>query len=171
MTALQCAICATDDEFAQASLFLLQHFRDVHPSYSTLETATLIYMYITEGHLVLARDGENAVGACAYYHGTRDNGYEDKEVVLIDVALSDRTYRGSRLFLQGLSFMIGAIAKRHPEAKEIRLVAQSDNRYLNRLYSKFVEPSGVRDGRWGEETIYAGRIDKIRSVVDKWNRV
>lgn len=165
------AVCETDDEFAQASLFLLQRIRDVHASYSTLSATALIYSYLTEGHLVLAKDGGIPVAVGVYFHGTRENGFADKDVALIDLALSDRAYRGSLLFAEGLAFMVNTIAQRHPGVREIRLAAQSDNRYLNRLYAKFVEPCGVRDGEWGPETIYAGSIGNIRSVLEKWNRV
>ncbi|MDG0792503.1 hypothetical protein OMP38_17700 [Cohnella ginsengisoli] len=94
MTALQCAVCATDDDFAQASLFLLEHMRDVHPSFSVLDTVTLAYHYIAEGSIVLVREGEEAVGLGAYYHGTREEAFNDKEIALIDLALAVRSHRG-----------------------------------------------------------------------------
>ncbi|SFA78871.1 Acetyltransferase (GNAT) family protein [Cohnella sp. OV330] len=171
MAHFQFTLCETDDDLAQASLFMLQHIRDVHPSYSMLATTALIYSYLTEGHLVLAKKDGHPVGIGVFFHGTRDDGFADKNVALIDLALSDREYRGSRLFSEGLAFMVHTIAERHPGVREIRLAAQSDNRYLNRLYAKFVEPCGVRDGEWGPETIYAGSVGKIRSVLEKWNRV
>ncbi|MDG0810179.1 hypothetical protein [Cohnella rhizosphaerae] len=171
MRALQCAVCETDDDFAQASLFLLDHMRDVHPSFSVLDTVTLVYHYIAEGFIVLVRDGGEAVGLGAYYHGTREEAFADKEIALIDLALAARSRRGTRVFADGFGFMLRAISERHPEVREVRLAAQSDNRYLNRLYAKFARPYGVRDGALGEETLYAGPIEHILSMLVKWNRV
>ncbi|MFC3803329.1 hypothetical protein [Cohnella sp. GCM10012308] len=171
MTALQCAVCETDDDFAQASLFLLEHMRDVHPSFSVLDTVTLIYHYLTEGSVVLVREGGEAVGLGAYYQGTREEAFADKEIALIDLALAARPHRGTRVFLDGFGFMVRTISERHPEVREVRLTAQSDNKYLNRLYAKFVRPYGVRDGALGEETLYAGPIEHILSMLGKWNRV
>ncbi|WP_217593225.1 hypothetical protein [Cohnella sp. GbtcB17] len=171
MTALQCAVCATDDDFAQATLFLLEHMRDVHPSFSVLDSVTLAYQYITEGSIVLVREGGQAVGLGAYYHGTREQAFNDKDVALIDLALAVRSHRGTRVFLDGFGFTIRSIAERHPEVREVRLAAQSDNQYLNRLYAKFVRPYGVRDGVLGAETLYAGDIEHILSMLGKWNRV
>lgn len=171
MTALQCALCASDDDFAQAGLFLLRHMRDVHPSFSTLDTVALLYQYITEGRIVLVRDGGETVGLGAYYHGTREADVENKAVALIDLALSARAYRGSRVFVEGFGFTVRTIAERHPEVREIRLAAQSANRYLNRLYAKFAAPCGTRNGAWGEETLYAGSVADIASMLSRWNRV
>lgn len=171
MTALQCALCASDDDFARAGLFLLRHMRDVHPSFSTLDTVALLYQYITEGRIVLVRDGGETVGLGAYYHGTREADFENKAVALIDLALAARAYRGSRVFVEGFGFTVRTIAERHPEVQEIRLAAQSANRYLNRLYAKFAAPCGTRDGAWGEETLYAGSIANIASMLARLNRV
>jgi len=171
MTDFRFTVCETDDEFAQASLFMLQHIRDVHPSFSTLDTAALIYSYLAEGHLVLAKKAEDPVAVGVFFHGTREEGFADRDVALIDLALSDRNCRGSSLFVKGLAYMVESIAARLPGVREIRLVAQSDNRYLNRLYAKFVRPIGTRDGDWGSETVYAAPIANISSMLLQWNRV
>ncbi|CAI6080000.1 hypothetical protein [Cohnella sp. JJ-181] len=171
MRALHCSICATDDDFAQASLFLLEHMRDVHPSFSVMDTVTLVYQYITEGTIVLVKEGGEAVGLGAYYHGTRDEAYENKDIALIDLALAARSHRGTRVFLDGLGFTVRSIAERHPEVREVRLAAQTANEYLNRLYAKFAAPTGVREGAWGEETLYSAEVTEITAVLGKWNRV
>ncbi len=169
---MHCQKCVSDDDFAKASLFLLAHKRDLHLSFTTLEMVTLIYSYITQGHLVVVKnDDKRVVGAGAYYYGTPEQEFQDKAVAWLDVAIADKAYRGSRIFLQGLLFMVNKIIEEHPEVQEIRLAALAENDYLCRLYSKFTSASSVREGTHGKEIVFCEKINILRGTLNKFFKV
>ncbi|MEK8127618.1 hypothetical protein WMW72_06775 [Paenibacillus filicis] len=164
--------CESDDDFAKASSFMLQHRFDLDPAMTTLDAVALMYTYITEGHLIQVLDGEGRVIAIgAYYYGSRGQAAQDEETALIDMALVDWNHRGTRLFLKGLTFMIGQIIEHHPKVQEVRVVAQAKNAYTCRLYGKFLEQAGTREGSSGQEMLFCGKVNNLTSILKKWNKV
>ncbi|NOV01066.1 hypothetical protein [Paenibacillus planticolens] len=172
MTAMSCKRCVTDDDFAQASLFFLANRRDMHPSYSTIDTITLLYRYMKQGRIIQALDrDERMIGVSAYYHGTPEHDFEDKHIALMDMAVLSRTHRGSRMFLKGLSFMVDEITAGEPDVQEIQLAALADNVYLCRLYAKFTDSSREFDSEMGKQVIFSVKINNLKAFLDKYKKV
>lgn len=164
--------CQTDEEYAKVSVFLLEHKRDLRPSYKTMDMVTLLYTYLTEGHLIQVLNKENdVIGASVYFLGTRQNEYKDKEVAFVDVAVVNKAYRGTRLFINGLLYLINTIMKEHPQVEELRFVTLPNNKYLCRLYAKFMTESYI-DGKGADkEVVFCGKIKKIHTTLAKYNKV
>lgn len=164
--------CVSDDDFAKASIFMLARKRDLHPAYSTLEMVTLIYSYVTQGHLICAKDAENqVVGIAAYYYGTPEQEFQDTDIALVDVAIADKAYRGSRLFIRGLLYMVDEIIKEGPDVQEFRLAALAENDYLCRLYAKFTRSRFEREGTHGKEVVFCEKINNLRDTLKKFTRI
>ncbi|SDE44509.1 hypothetical protein SAMN02799630_03387 [Paenibacillus sp. UNCCL117] len=164
--------CESDEDFARASSFMLEHRYDLHPSFGTLDVVTLMYGYITEGHLLLAiGEGGALAGIAAYYQGTREQEFRDREVALVDMVIFGREHRGTRMFLMGLNYLIDHITEKHPEVTEIRLAALASNGYLCRLYGKIMDRCGSRMGTHGEEIIFCSKVNNFRAILEKWNKV
>lgn len=162
----------SDDDMAGASLFFLERKYDLHPSFTTLGMLELLYGYMTRGHLFCGflPDGSVIAGA-AYYLGTPEREYADQHVALIDITILDRAYRSSTYFLHGLTCLIDSIQQQHPEVREVRFVALSENTYLCRLYAKFAAFAYKREGHKGEETVFIDRIEKIVATLKKYRRI
>jgi hypothetical protein len=172
MMTTNCRKCSSDDDFAKASLFMLSHKRDLHPSYTTLEMVTLIYSYATQGHLLCAIDADNrVVGVAGYYYGTPEKEFQDKDVVLADLAIAAKSYRGSRLFLQGLQYIVNEVSEEHPEVQQFRIAALEENDYLCRLYAKFTSSRFSREGTHGKEIVFCEKINSLRGTLTKFRRV
>ncbi|TBL73951.1 hypothetical protein [Paenibacillus thalictri] len=164
--------CTTDDEFADISLFLLDHRLDLHASLSTVDIISLLYSFITEGHLIRVTDDEHrTIAALTYYHGTPENEFADRHTAMIGLTVADRTYRGSRLFFNGLRFIVDHIAEQHPEVQEVQFAAVKENTYLCRLYSKFMTFSHLRDGRNGQEMVFCEKINNLKATLAKLAKV
>lgn len=169
---MQCTRCTSDEDFAKVSLFLLANKRSLHPSFSTMDAITMLYSYITDGHLIQVTNADGLVTAmCAYYLGTPEQDYADKEVAFIDVAIAHPEYRGSRLFLTGLKYTFQSILANHAEVREIRFAALSENKYVCKLYAKFATFSYRRDGAIGEEMVFRANIDEINAFLTKFYHV
>jgi len=164
--------CVSEDELAEVSLFLLDRRHDLHPSIATLDMVTLLYQYITQGHLHCGMDRDGRiVGAFAYYVGAPEEEFADRTFVLIDIVISDRAYRGTRFFLNCLDYMEVIVRKDHPEVDKARFAALADNSYLCKLYAKFAAPCCRREGVSGPEMVFSERIDKICSTLRKYKHV
>lgn len=162
--------CVNDEDFAKVSLFILERRHDLHPSFTTLDMVELLYMYLTQGYLHQGAQADNRIiGASAYFHGTPEREFTDKEVALIDMVILDKTYRGTRLFIHSLKYMVGWIMDEHPEVDELRFAALSENTYLCKLYSKFAKSSYTRDGKIGQETVFFENINKIGTILKKFD--
>ncbi|WP_046233557.1 hypothetical protein [Paenibacillus algorifonticola] len=164
--------CENDEEYAKASLFLLKHRRDLHPAYTTMDTLSLLYSYLTEGQLVIGLDEQHQVNSIsAYYYGTPEQDFQNKEVVFVDMVIVEQMHRGTRLFAEGLNFLVHKVLENRPEVQELSLAALSENKRLCRMYSKFVEEKYKREGALGEETVFGGEIRKIGTMLRKTNPV
>jgi hypothetical protein len=163
--------CQNDEELAKISLFILNNRHDLHPSYSTLDMVALLYSYITEGILVYTVDDQNKVlGASAYYLGTREHNFEDRHIAYVDIVIVDKTERGTRVFIQGLIYLIDHISHTHPDVEEIQFSALSDNKYICKLYGKFAKASYTRDGAIGEETVFSEKISILKHQLKRFQR-
>lgn len=164
--------CNRDEEYAQATLFLLAHRRDLHPAFTTIDTVSLIYTYMTEGHLFqVTNEHGQIIALSAYYHGTPEQNFQDTHLAFIDIALADPAYRGSRLFVRGLHELVRAITACHQEVQELRFAALHTNAYNLKLYAKFARPVEIRAGRLGAEQVFAAPIDELHTMLSKWNKV
>lgn len=164
--------CASDEDFAKVSLFALANKRDMHLAFGTLDMVTLLCTYMTQGHLLYITDADNRViGILAYYHGTPEEQFKDREVAFADMAIMDKAYRGTRLFLNGLHYMVEQMVEAHPEVQELRFMAFSENTYLCRLYSKFMTSNYTREGLLGEETVFCVKIHRLRTTLNEVYKV
>lgn len=162
-------LCASDDDYAKASLFILERRRDLHPAFTTLDMVALLYSYATDGHLFVAeKDDGELIAASAYYRGTPERDHEDKRVAFVDLVIMDRRFRGSRVFMAGLKSLVDHIAAEYPEIEEMRFAALADNAYICKLYAKFAQFSCMREGAIGQEMIFSEKIARFGSTLGKY---
>lgn len=164
--------CEQEAELARICLFILDHKRDLHPSYTTMDMVELLYSYATDGHFLYITDVSGTIiGATAYYQGTPELEFRDKNIAFVDIAIIAHNHRGTRLFVKGLYFLAAQVRKRHPEVEEIRLVALAENHYNCRLYAKFAELRYERDGVIGREKVFSVEIHSLLSSYNGFNHV
>jgi hypothetical protein len=166
--------CVSDEDLAKFCLFFLDYKRDLHPAYSVIDALNVLHLYLTRPQAYLVQitdDNSRVIGASAYYHGTEEQEFNDKDVAFLDMAIMNRTYRGSRLFLNGLQFLVSQIEENHPEVQEIKLAALAENDHLCKMYAKITETSYIREGVVGEEKVFCVKLNKLKTIFKKYNRV
>jgi hypothetical protein len=161
-----CKSCTSDDDYAKVSLFALEHKREMHPSFFTLDMVASLLTYMMEGHLLFTENESGKVtGISAYYHGTPEEEFQNRHIAILDMAIIDRTYRGSRIFAKGLRYMVEQIAANHPEVEELHFRTLADNVYLRNMYSKIAEETGTRDGDVGKETFFCVKLHRLKATL------
>jgi hypothetical protein len=168
---LEAKRCTTDDEVAAACLFLFERKKDLHPSFTSLSTVTLLYRYVTEGRLVMVtdREKERVVAVCGYFYGTPEQEYDDRDrLVLLDIVIIDRDYRRTRVFVRGFQHVLQFVQEENPHVTELRFVAQASNRYVQALYGKFAEAKELRDSELGPEQVYAVKIHSLKAFLNRF---
>lgn len=164
-------LCTSDDDFSKASIFMIDHQKDIHPSYTTLDMVSLVYSYITQGYIISVTNTANEIiGLVSYFHGTVEKEFKDKEIAYIDLALLSRDYRGSYVFYKGLLYLVTYILNQLPEVKELRLEALKENTNLCKLYSKFTSPLYEKDSERGKIIVFSEEIKKVETILFKKNR-
>lgn len=161
-----CKSCVSDDDYAKVSLFALKHKHEMHPSFFTLDMVASLVTYMMQGHLLFTENESGKVtGISAYYHGTPEEQFQNRHVAMLDMAIIDRTYRGSRIFAKGLQFMIGQISVNHPEVEELHFKTLADHVYLRNMYSKIAAETGTRDGAVGKETFFCVKLHRLKATL------
>ncbi|CAG7648547.1 hypothetical protein PAESOLCIP111_05620 [Paenibacillus solanacearum] len=167
-----CKRCVSDEALAAVSLFAIENRRELHPSFGTLDMVSLLCSHITEGHLIYITNSDNRVlGMMTYYHGTPEKQFEDKDIAFVNFAIMARAYRGTRLFVKGLYYMVELIIEAHPDVQELRFNALSENTYLCRLYSKFAIARYTQESNLGEETVFCAKIHQLRASLTRYIKV
>lgn len=161
-----CKSCVSDEDFAKVSLFALEHKREMHPSFFTLDMVSSLVTYMMQGHLLFTEDESGKVtGISAYYHGTPEEEFQNRHVAMLDMAIIEKTRRGSRIFAKGLRFMVEQIAANHPEVDELHLKTLADNVYLRSMYSKIAKETGTYDGAVGKETFFCVKLHRLKATL------
>jgi len=168
----QYKLCQNDSDFAKASLFIMENKWDLHAGFSTLDMVDLLYSYATEGRILMLTDPEERIIAvAAYYIGTPEERFTDRDIAFVDLALTDEAYRGTRLFVRGLTILAEVLQQEPHPIQELRFVAHSDNSYLCRLYRKFTTSSTSREGSLGPETVFYVTFQYLTTILNRYNNI
>ncbi|MFD0676484.1 MULTISPECIES: hypothetical protein [unclassified Paenibacillus] len=166
--------CVSDEDLANFSIFFLDFKRDLHPAFSAIDVVSVLQLYLSRPQAYLLQmtdDNNRVIGVSAYYHGTEEQDFKDKEVAFVDLAIFDRAYRGTLLFMKGFRYLVNLIVEDHPEVRELRLAALAENDYICKLYSKLTETNYTREGIAGEEKVFCVKINKLMTIFKKFNHV
>ena len=134
------------------------------PDRNTVEQ--LINKCFSKGSVIGAYVKDELGGAMGYFYGEPDLNYVNKEVVFMYMAAILPKYRCSRLFHQ---VFISTLQQFQKEGKtEIRLQAEADNPYTNKLYSRFAEPIAEKKSLRGKRVIeYGASINDALQVLTR----
>lgn len=130
-----------------------------------LAVKKVVDLVFDKGGFVAGFDSNNQVQAMfGFFFGDPSEGFENKDLMFIYVAAISKAFRLSRTFLQGItSIMQEGIRLK---IDQFRMQASINDRYLNRLYSKFSNPIGQSKTLRGYPVIvYQGNIDDVFSKI------
>lgn len=155
--------CESDQDYAQFTLYFIRHRADFNPEFSLQDTLTHVLESLHDSHIVLVEDDlGTVVGWIHYRYVTADHQTTPEgEIVFVNSVIVAEKYRSSRTFIRGFRHLVKQIAEENKSVKQFQFYAQSNNVYLNRLYAKFADVIGEREGYFGTENIYSTNFDQL----------
>jgi len=164
------SICNDDHNLAKAALFIMEHKHTIHPAYTTTDMVALIYGYVTNGHIITVKDGNgDIIGITAFFIGTEDEQFRNKQIAYVDVAVCTKEYKLSRIFMRGLSYLIRTLATEYPTVEQVQFAALIENEYLCKLYGKLTTSHFDRPGTIGDERVFSAPISHFQSFLTKFS--
>lgn len=154
--------------------FLLAHYSELNLPYSFSTTLSYICspLFMTGSAILCFDEEDEPAGAFGFIHGTGERNYEDQHVVQLQVAFIVKKYRGSRVFMEGLRFLVQHLDEHVDEVvpvQEIRFWAPHEVR-MHRLFSKFAEQVSSKTLEAGTLNAYVVRLAELRAYLASFDR-
>lgn len=148
--------CSEDLEYEQFIRFFLKYRNQMTPAYPLSYAIQVLAEQVQNGHIIIGLDESGEVmGSLAYYYGTPDQDYVDKQNILIEVLLIKEEFQRSTAFIQGFDFFVQEIESSGGSIEHVLFYAHKESAYLRRLYSKFAKKVSEREAHLGIVDVYA----------------
>lgn len=160
--------CLTDEDRAKYTLYFIRNRADFHPSCSLAEALIHILHVINDAHIIMIEDDSGEMAGWGHYRYLTDNpetGTKGK-IAFVESVMLEKQYRSSRQFFIGFRCLISQIADESPDVDTFQFYAREDHGYLNRLYGKFAQVIGKREGYFGIENIFSTRFACLREYLN-----
>jgi len=126
-------------------------------------------LLFAKGHVIGGFHGNVLGGALGYFLGEPQQAFTNKEVLFLYVGAILPQYRLTRMFHQGLLFTLQM--HKGGRVQEIRLQADAENRYTNKLYGRFAQPIAKGKSPRGVSVItYGGSLDDAIAYLSRGKR-
>ncbi|MCP1132497.1 hypothetical protein NKT34_04290 [Paenibacillus polysaccharolyticus] len=154
--------------------FLLAHYSELNMPYSFSTTLGYISspLFMTGSTILCFDDEDETAGAFGFIHGTGEHNYEDQHVIQLQVAFVVSQHRGSRIFIEGLRFLVQHLDEYADEVvpvEEIRFWALHEVS-MHRLFSKFAARMSSTTVEAGMLNAYAVKLVELRAYLASFER-
>jgi hypothetical protein len=118
--------------------FLIEHHDQLKLPYPYAVKLSFISSPLLYGGSMLIYSGHprRVIGAAGCVYGTGPNDYEDRQICQVETVFLQKTYRRSRVFLQGLQYLLNMILADNPAVETVQFWTAADDLELQRLFSK-----------------------------------
>lgn len=166
------SVCATAMYQAKYLDFMLKHYDDLGMPYPFMVSFGFIASpVLMEKEAILCLDEENeVVGALGYIFGTGEKQYEDKQVVQMQAVYLDKAFRGTRLFLKGLQFLLHHLKHQPVSVTELVFWTGQDP-FMNRLAAKFASLESVTESEFGRLSAYRVPVPDLEAYLHKFRPI
>ncbi|WP_068775877.1 hypothetical protein [Paenibacillus sp. FJAT-26967] len=166
----QYRICETDEDLAQFTLFFIRNRHDFSVHFTLYDAIVHTLETIRASRIMLVLDPSGLTIGWGYYrYLDRNNEHHPQgEIAFIDSVIISKAYRGSRVFMEGFHRLVQVMVEENTQVKVIQFCALADHPYLNKLYSKFADHTGEREGYYGQENIYSAEINRLKNYLNQF---
>lgn len=148
--------CVSDTDYARFARFYVARSGEFYNQYTLHDALIHLITTTADSHVLLLDDDQDQLIGFIQYRYEKEG-----TTVFIDSAILAQEHRSSRVFFEGFRDLARHILQENGHIRTLYFHALADHRYLNRLYGKFAEKTGVRDSPVGTENIYAVDMDHL----------
>lgn len=167
------SICSMERYQEKFIEFLLEHYSQLQLPYSFPVSLSFIASPVImnkEAFLCFDEETEDIVGAFGVIFGTGEDQYQDTHIVQIQIAYIVEGHRRTRLFLEGLQFLMQYIVYLDEGVTEFRFWAPADDG-LRRLFGKLAERTASRETAFGLLDEYRGTFADWQAYAAKFRHI
>lgn len=164
--------CESDKDYAQFTLFFIRNRTDFHSKLSVQDVLQRVLENIENSQILLAYDStQSPIAWVQYWYTDEEQGLSSDEVNLfIDSLFIEKKNRSTRTFFKLFSELFNQIAEENKQIKDVRFCALANNKYVNRLYSKFATIVGERESYLGTDNIYSANFKQLLHFANRRNK-
>jgi hypothetical protein len=157
--------CETDEHFEKYAKFMIHNRKEMNLNIKNLISA--LCNHFSDGKIIIVlNEHQDVIASAVYFIGTPENNFKDNEIALLDSTILLEEYRTSFIFIKGLKKITNDIQQTKGKVKDVRLLVEKNNIYLNRLYGKFAEIQGERDN----VLIYSTSLEKLVNFIKMFEK-
>lgn len=163
--------CKEESDYAQYMKFFLTNRHFIQPVYPVKFVVELMAVQVLHGHIIMGMDEQGqVVGATAYYFGTPDRDFVNRDQVYIEITLMNESFRGTTAFMQGFLYLVEEIERSGLPVREVLFFANSGSDYLRKLYSKFSNTVAHQTLNGVEQDVYLIPFDRFAAYIRTFDR-
>ncbi|MDT9720080.1 hypothetical protein QVE09_14280 [Paenibacillus sp. ClWae2A] len=149
-----------DEDYARFARFYLTNSDEFDEQYMLHDALLHLISTVQQAHLLLFDDEQGQLSAFIQYRYTKD-----RNTAFIDSAILAEKYRSSRVFFAGLRDVVLWICEENCDIQTLQFHAVAENRYINRLYSKFAKRTDVQVRNGRTEHVYTAELDTLLAYL------
>lgn len=148
--------CVSDTDYARFARFYVARSGEFYNQYTLHDALIHLITTTADSHVLLLDDDTDQLVGFAQYRYE-----EDDTIAFVDSTILAQEHRSGRVFFEGFRDLVRHILQENSNVRTLQFHALADHRYLNRLYGKFAQKTGVRDSPVGTENIYTAGMDPL----------
>ncbi|MGO4548407.1 GNAT family N-acetyltransferase [Paenibacillus sp. 2TAB23] len=162
-------VCQNDADRAEFVRYFIKNRNEFNRQFTLADTLLHILQSLHQSRIMLIKNGQGHTVGWMFFKYV-DRHYETNpqgEIVFIDSAIMNASYRGGRLFFRGFRLMANYIQIDNPNVKQFEFRALESDAYLNKLYGKFASVIGQSEGNYGLENIFSTDFTQLLRLLNQ----
>lgn len=166
---MKMVLCETEADLEAFVLFFFRNRSSFSEEFTVRHAVESLYIMLSETKTLLFfhRSGE-LLGALNYSYGTREQQFQDTNVLFVDSALIEEKFRNTRSFVRGYQQFLAHVTVENPDVDMMKFHAYQHDSYIHRLYGKLAAVVETHEDEMGHKDVFAAPFMKVKSFVDSF---
>ncbi len=163
--------CFFEMDFKAYTRFLIERHHELQLPYSFPMKLSFISSPLMYGKAMLVFDQDDyvPVGAAGFVFGTGADGYENREVVQLEVLYVEKSCRRGRMLFRFLQALVDMMKTEEPNVRRVQFWAVAREPELIRLFSKFLElPGSASHTAENGLTLYQAEFSELEAYCRRY---
>ncbi|MBO9610831.1 MAG: hypothetical protein J7639_33075 [Paenibacillaceae bacterium] len=166
---VQIEICRSNGQWSRFTAFYTANRTRIIPNYRVDLAVRDVKNYMKQGRgAILVNEAGEVIGNGCFTLGQQEDGFGDPSIAVLGNSYFEEEYRQTKTFVRGLQVLAEQIADANPDVREVRIPAQAENDYTNRLYRKLAEKHHSYESDYGTCHVYSTPFREFAAFCDRF---